>query len=240
MDMEVDNESFSETEDKRQKLMEVLGHPQKEPLMEWIQRDPEGLNDLSCDYLRLILTQLGLKKSGRKRDLIERILGRELPKSPPVKGEGYGGTLGCPYRRRVPKVLQEEVWQTYIGGNRSRAKCLLCNSRKITVFNFDCGHVHPYSKGGPTILANLRPICHKCNQSMGTTHMKEFAQQYYPSAPVLGTFMEDFVSPLTFPSTLPPVQFPIVPVINILPYNALQIWGHSYYFYPVNWSGVNP
>lgn len=41
----------------------------------------------------------------------------------------------------------------------------------ITVFNFQCGHIHAESLGGATNISNLVPICSRCNQSMGTQHM---------------------------------------------------------------------
>ena len=37
----------------------------------------------------------------------------------------------------------------------------------ITPFNFEVGHNIPESKGGATDINNLRPICSKCNRSMG-------------------------------------------------------------------------
>ena len=37
----------------------------------------------------------------------------------------------------------------------------------MTPFNFEVGHNVPESKGGATDLGNLRPICGKCNRSMG-------------------------------------------------------------------------
>lgn len=40
--------------------------------------------------------------------------------------------------------------------------------------SFHCGHIIPECKGGETILSNLKPICQKCNLSMGTNNMEEF------------------------------------------------------------------
>ena len=41
---------------------------------------------------------------------------------------------------------------------------------KIDVFNFHVGHNIPESKGGATVLENLRPICPSCNLSMGNNY----------------------------------------------------------------------
>ena len=37
----------------------------------------------------------------------------------------------------------------------------------MSCFNFDCGHNIPESKGGPTNIENLIPICRNCNVGMG-------------------------------------------------------------------------
>lgn len=72
--------------------------------------------------------------------------------------------------RAIPKALRQQVWLKYIG-EKFQHKCIIewCQN-KITVFNFDCGHNVPFSKGGETTLENLRPICSNCNKSMSDTH----------------------------------------------------------------------
>jgi hypothetical protein len=67
---------------------------------------------------------------------------------------------------KIPKALREQVWLTHIG-KKYEAKCYVswCKN-KITVFDFQSGHNIPESKGGHTDLANLRPICARCNSSM--------------------------------------------------------------------------
>ena len=47
----------------------------------------------------------------------------------------------------------------------------------IEIRNFHCGHVVAESKGGQTILENLRPICGSCNSSMGTENMCDFVDR---------------------------------------------------------------
>jgi hypothetical protein len=70
----------------------------------------------------------------------------------------------------IPKALREQVWATYIG-NTFEGKCMVtwCKNR-ITVFDFQSGHNIPEAKGGPTTLENLRPICSRCNTSMGSQY----------------------------------------------------------------------
>lgn len=71
---------------------------------------------------------------------------------------------------RIPKALREQVWLTFIG-KRYSAKCTIhwCKN-EITVFDFHVGHNVPESKGGETILQNLRPICARCNLSMSNNY----------------------------------------------------------------------
>lgn len=71
-------------------------------------------------------------------------------------------------RPRISKTLRSLVWDKYVGLNKGSSKCI-CGIR-IYQLNFECGHIVPYSKGGPTTLDNLRPICSMCNKSMGNMH----------------------------------------------------------------------
>ena len=70
----------------------------------------------------------------------------------------------------IPRALREQVWIQYAGRVFER-KCLIpwC-SNTMTVFDFHVGHDVPESAGGATELANLRPICARCNLSMGATY----------------------------------------------------------------------
>jgi 5-methylcytosine-specific restriction endonuclease McrA len=73
-----------------------------------------------------------------------------------------------PYKKsKIPKALREQVWLRYIGERfDSKCKVVWCKNR-INVFDFQCGHNIPESKGGQTTLDNLVPICSRCNISMG-------------------------------------------------------------------------
>ena len=49
----------------------------------------------------------------------------------------------------------------------------------ITVFDFQSGHNIPESKGGPTTLENLIPLCSRCNLSMGNDYtFDEWSKQF--------------------------------------------------------------
>lgn len=70
-------------------------------------------------------------------------------------------------KRSIPSALRQQVWKTHIG-EKFNGKCVTrwCKN-PINVFNYECGHDIPESKGGKTVLENLYPICRQCNGSMG-------------------------------------------------------------------------
>jgi 5-methylcytosine-specific restriction endonuclease McrA len=76
-----------------------------------------------------------------------------------------------PYRKtKIPKALREQAWLKSMG-HRFEGKCKVtwCKN-KINVFDFQCGHNIPESKGGKTTVENLFPICGRCNMSMGSQY----------------------------------------------------------------------
>ena len=71
-------------------------------------------------------------------------------------------------KKTIPGALREQVWLLYCGDRLFKHKGLVTWCENImTPFSFEVGHNIPESKGGPTDINNLRPICSKCNRSMG-------------------------------------------------------------------------
>jgi 5-methylcytosine-specific restriction endonuclease McrA len=70
--------------------------------------------------------------------------------------------------------MKKLVWNKNNGEDIGKAKCYCCKSTDITQTSFHCGHVIAESKGGKTIVSNLKPICQNCNSSMGTKDMNDF------------------------------------------------------------------
>jgi len=71
-------------------------------------------------------------------------------------------------KARIPSALREQVWILWCGERLFKHKCLVTWCENVmTPFQFEVGHNVPESKGGATDLSNLRPICSKCNRSMG-------------------------------------------------------------------------
>ena len=84
-------------------------------------------------------------------------------------------------KANLPKALREQVWITY-AGRTFECKCIIpwCTN-SMTVFDFHVGHDIPESQGGTTEIANLRPICSRCNLSMGAQYtVQEWSQLSRP------------------------------------------------------------
>lgn len=70
-------------------------------------------------------------------------------------------------KQKIPAAIREAVWATRCG-RVFEHKCLtVWCPNIITVFDFQCGHNIPESKGGKTVVDNLYPLCSRCNTSMG-------------------------------------------------------------------------
>ena len=82
-----------------------------------------------------------------------------------------GGNILASYKKKsIPQKLRLEVWKKY--NKEIEGKCYICKG-VICIDNFHCGHDTPESKGGQTILSNLKPLCSGCNLSMGTQTIEE-------------------------------------------------------------------
>ena len=77
-------------------------------------------------------------------------------------------------KKPISATIKRLVWNTNIGEQIGKAKCMCCNVTDITQMSFNCGHIIAESNGGETIVSNLKPICQNCNSSMGTKDMEEF------------------------------------------------------------------
>ena len=84
------------------------------------------------------------------------------------------------YKKKIPKKVKEEVWLSNFG-KRYQSKCYIkwCSNR-VNVFNFHVGHDVPESKGGSSEdINNLKPICDRCNLSMGHQNtIQEWNKKY--------------------------------------------------------------
>jgi hypothetical protein len=85
-----------------------------------------------------------------------------------------------PYKKKkISAALREQVWVQHSGRVFERKCMVTWCTNTITVFDFQCGHDIPESKGGATDITNLYPICGKCNLSMSNTYtFKEWCKLY--------------------------------------------------------------
>ena len=86
------------------------------------------------------------------------------------------------YRKvHIPKAVREQVWLSKIGYKfQHKCKVTWCTNT-INVFDFQCGHNIPESKGGKTEIGNLIPICGRCNISMGNQYtIDEWNKKFAP------------------------------------------------------------
>lgn len=83
-------------------------------------------------------------------------------------------------KKKINDSLKTSVWNKYFGSSVGETDCFCCGSTKINQRDFHAGHVLAEATGGETNLENLRPICSKCNQSMGIEDMRLFMKKNYP------------------------------------------------------------
>ncbi len=81
-------------------------------------------------------------------------------------------------KKPISATMKRLVWNTHIGEEIGKYKCLCCNITAITQLSFNCGHIIAEANGGATIVSNLKPICQNCNSSMGTKNMHDFMQTF--------------------------------------------------------------
>lgn len=75
------------------------------------------------------------------------------------------------------------MWLAH-AGHTFDVKCPVrwCNTI-LTPFTFEVGHNVPESRGGATVLENLRPLCAQCNRSMGNRYtIDEYAATFATNA----------------------------------------------------------
>ena len=87
------------------------------------------------------------------------------------------------YRKsNIPKALREQVWLETFGKIYEHSCHIEWCSNIINVFDFHVGHDIPESKGGTLTIDNLKPICARCNLSMGDNYTISEWQNFKPKA----------------------------------------------------------
>jgi len=95
---------------------------------------------------------------------------------------GISSSISNAYKKQpIPSGVKTDVWNKYIGIEIGETKCLCCGLNSITQREFHTGHIIPERHGGSSNIDNLRPICMKCNSSMGTQNMINYIRTHYPA-----------------------------------------------------------
>ena len=94
-------------------------------------------------------------------------------------------------KEKIPKAVREQLWVRDMGlAFQGKCKTTWCKNT-VTVFDFQCGHNVPESKGGPTTLDNMVVICSRCNLSMGSQYtFTEWSRKFYIEVMPKRTFMQ--------------------------------------------------
>jgi len=84
----------------------------------------------------------------------------------------------CLFKRKtIPAPLKRDCWNKWIGPNVAQSHCLCCNNHKISMNDFEAGHIISDADGGELSVNNLKPICSMCNKSMGKKNMNDFIKE---------------------------------------------------------------
>jgi hypothetical protein len=100
--------------------------------------------------------------------------------------QGATGPVEKKHKDKIPKAVREQLWLRDVGEHfYGKCKTPWCRNR-VSVWDFQCGHNIPESKGGATNLENLFVICSRCNGSMGNQYtFSEWAKKFNPSPKTL-------------------------------------------------------
>lgn len=76
------------------------------------------------------------------------------------------------YNYQHPVVIRHIIWNRYFGNNNT-GYCLICNM-EIDFNSYQYGYVISKKDGGKSDSSNIKPICHNCNDSIGSQNMESF------------------------------------------------------------------
>ena len=117
-------------------------------------------------------------------------------------------------QRRRPKPQERwEVWDKYIGEDNAKGPCTVCE-RPIRFRDMVVGHDVALTKRGQDTIANLRPLCRRCDEAMGTDSIDEYRQRLHgpatasqagpATAPAIG--LEQWLAMLGITTPKPPLR----------------------------------
>jgi HNH endonuclease len=80
-------------------------------------------------------------------------------------------------QKKIPASVRTAVWKNEFEDN-GVGKCYVGCGENISVHNYECGHIISRKKGGDNTISNLKPICGRCNKSMGTQNLEDFIKEH--------------------------------------------------------------
>jgi hypothetical protein len=89
--------------------------------------------------------------------------------------EDYSDSNGK--RKAIPKGVKIDLWTKHFG-QEYVGNCIVCG-KTINTHNFEAGHIISVANNGSDNISNLKPICRKCNGSMGTRNLYEYKDEHY-------------------------------------------------------------
>lgn len=131
------------------------------------------MESLTISDLKVELKKRGLKMSGNKSELIERLKENDdAPKESTTKPK----QSKKPKKATIPKALRDAVWVRDIGKNYN-GNCYVCQ-KEVDITSFECAHIIAEVNGGETTLSNLRITCKICNLSCGKNNLDDFKEKF--------------------------------------------------------------
>ena len=81
--------------------------------------------------------------------------------------------MPCP-RVKILRAVREQVWLRECGKNYAHHCPVHFCQNLMTVFDFHVAHRRALAAGGDNSLANLVPLCARCNHGMATQSIEEW------------------------------------------------------------------
>ena len=106
-------------------------------------------------------------------------------------------------RKKLTSSQRFDVWTQYCNRVYDH-NCSIGHCKKtMSVDNFHVGHIVSLAKGGADHMSNMQPVCHNCNQSMGTMSIPEYEASIVPTPAAIKSEInkykgvKDYVCPKT-------------------------------------------
>lgn len=78
---------------------------------------------------------------------------------------------------KITSKLRLSIWNRYFN-DKVKSICSCCEIGKISIFNFNIGHLVPISKDGTDDIENLIPLCHHCYSNVGDYTIDEYKKLF--------------------------------------------------------------